>query len=264
MDMWSDINLTPFMAVTAHWIETTTVQTPQGPNTSWSFNQTWLDFSAALVAILGNTSLRPFFMSSNASKLPRRYGKYRPLWNLCSFKIFRLAGPRLTMHQTTTLLWPHSLQSSGHSAFLLMLWNAGSSECIIFQCMGWCSLTAKVVFLISSILHARQCSHQSRNIEMYFLILILLQMFVLLSMQYVCVWFGSYGMLFIHFFRFGHHHYGASISMRLWRPCTRRSSSFFVMLIHVGHQLCWWSNVHSNSKRFVINFFHRSFQIDLF
>ena len=31
MDMWSDTNLTPFMAVTAHWIETTTVQTPQGP-----------------------------------------------------------------------------------------------------------------------------------------------------------------------------------------------------------------------------------------
>ena len=31
MDMWSDTNLTPFMAVTAHWIEMTTVQTPQGP-----------------------------------------------------------------------------------------------------------------------------------------------------------------------------------------------------------------------------------------
>ena len=31
MDMWSDTNLTPFMAVTAHWIKTTTVQTPQGP-----------------------------------------------------------------------------------------------------------------------------------------------------------------------------------------------------------------------------------------
>ena len=29
--MWSHTNLTPFMAVTAHWIETTTVQTPQGP-----------------------------------------------------------------------------------------------------------------------------------------------------------------------------------------------------------------------------------------
>lgn len=31
MDMWSDTNLTPFMAVTAHWIETTIIQTPQGP-----------------------------------------------------------------------------------------------------------------------------------------------------------------------------------------------------------------------------------------
>lgn len=30
MDMWLDTNLTPFMAVTAHWIKTTTIQTPQG------------------------------------------------------------------------------------------------------------------------------------------------------------------------------------------------------------------------------------------
>jgi len=30
MDMWSDPNLSPFMAVTAHWIETIPVQTPQG------------------------------------------------------------------------------------------------------------------------------------------------------------------------------------------------------------------------------------------
>jgi len=30
-DMWSDMNLTPFMVVTAHWIKTTTVQMPQGP-----------------------------------------------------------------------------------------------------------------------------------------------------------------------------------------------------------------------------------------
>lgn len=30
MDMWSDPNLTPFMAVTAHWIETTPIQTPRG------------------------------------------------------------------------------------------------------------------------------------------------------------------------------------------------------------------------------------------
>ena len=30
MDMWSDPNLSPFMAVTAHWIETTPVETPQG------------------------------------------------------------------------------------------------------------------------------------------------------------------------------------------------------------------------------------------
>ena len=30
MDMWSDPNLTPFMGVTAHWIEATEVQTPAG------------------------------------------------------------------------------------------------------------------------------------------------------------------------------------------------------------------------------------------
>ena len=145
-----------------------------------------------------------------------------------------------------------------------MLWNAGSGECIIFKSMGWCSLSAKVVFLISLILRARQCSHQSRSIEMYFLTLTLLQMFALLSMQYVCAWLGSYRMFFIHFFRLGHHHYGASTSMRLWRPCTRRSSNFFVMLIHVGHQPCWWLNVHLNSKWFVFNFFQWSFQINLF
>ena len=31
MYMWSDTNLTPFMVATAHWIEMTTVQTPQDP-----------------------------------------------------------------------------------------------------------------------------------------------------------------------------------------------------------------------------------------
>lgn len=29
--MWTDSNLTPFMAVTAHWIESSTRQTPEGP-----------------------------------------------------------------------------------------------------------------------------------------------------------------------------------------------------------------------------------------
>jgi hypothetical protein len=31
MDMWSDPNLSPFMAVTAHWIESKTEDTPEGP-----------------------------------------------------------------------------------------------------------------------------------------------------------------------------------------------------------------------------------------
>lgn len=31
MDMWSDPNLNPFMAVTAHWIQAKTIQTPDGP-----------------------------------------------------------------------------------------------------------------------------------------------------------------------------------------------------------------------------------------
>jgi hypothetical protein len=30
-DLWSDMNLTPFMAVTAHWIEGEEITTPQGP-----------------------------------------------------------------------------------------------------------------------------------------------------------------------------------------------------------------------------------------
>ena len=30
MDLWTDANLSPFMAVTAHWIEVETVPTPQG------------------------------------------------------------------------------------------------------------------------------------------------------------------------------------------------------------------------------------------
>jgi len=31
MDLWSDTNLSPFMAVTAHWIETKMTQTSEGP-----------------------------------------------------------------------------------------------------------------------------------------------------------------------------------------------------------------------------------------
>ena len=30
MDLWSDLNLVPFMAVTAHWIEAKTVKTGEG------------------------------------------------------------------------------------------------------------------------------------------------------------------------------------------------------------------------------------------
>lgn len=30
-DLWSDHNLAPFMAVTSHWIQTTTIQTADGP-----------------------------------------------------------------------------------------------------------------------------------------------------------------------------------------------------------------------------------------
>lgn len=30
MDMWTDPNLSPFMAVTAHWIEAKIISTPQG------------------------------------------------------------------------------------------------------------------------------------------------------------------------------------------------------------------------------------------
>ena len=33
-DMWSDPNLRPFMAVTAHWIEAKTVMTAEGPVTN--------------------------------------------------------------------------------------------------------------------------------------------------------------------------------------------------------------------------------------
>lgn len=31
MDLWSDPNLSPFMAVTAHWIEAKPISTPNGP-----------------------------------------------------------------------------------------------------------------------------------------------------------------------------------------------------------------------------------------
>ena len=31
MDIWTDTNLKPFMAVTAHWIKATTEATPNGP-----------------------------------------------------------------------------------------------------------------------------------------------------------------------------------------------------------------------------------------
>jgi hypothetical protein len=31
MDLWSDPNLTPYMAVMAHWLEATLIQTDKGP-----------------------------------------------------------------------------------------------------------------------------------------------------------------------------------------------------------------------------------------
>jgi len=31
MDMWSDPNLTPYMAVTVHWVEATPINAPDGP-----------------------------------------------------------------------------------------------------------------------------------------------------------------------------------------------------------------------------------------
>ena len=40
-DLWSDPNLAPFMAVTAHWMEATTVQTSDGPQ---HLINLWTDF----------------------------------------------------------------------------------------------------------------------------------------------------------------------------------------------------------------------------
>lgn len=44
MDMWTDKSLTPYMAVTAHWIEATTVQTPAGPQYSLTLRADLIGF----------------------------------------------------------------------------------------------------------------------------------------------------------------------------------------------------------------------------
>jgi hypothetical protein len=44
MDMWSDPNLSPFMAVTAHWIQSTTEDTTEGPKLKLSLRADLIGF----------------------------------------------------------------------------------------------------------------------------------------------------------------------------------------------------------------------------
>jgi hypothetical protein len=44
MDMWSDPNLSPFMAQTAHWIQAKTIQTPDGPQHILTLRVDLIDF----------------------------------------------------------------------------------------------------------------------------------------------------------------------------------------------------------------------------
>ena len=111
MDMWSDPNLTPFMAITAHWIETTPIQMPRG-------QQYMLKLCADLIGFqhvpgnhtgehLAHAFLHVLDRIGIASKV--RFNVNAVSWHSCfclfNFLSNRLGGLHWIMHLTMIHLW---------------------------------------------------------------------------------------------------------------------------------------------------------------
>jgi len=102
--MWSDMNLTPFMAVTAHWIETTTVQTPQGPQHILKLRSDLIGFQRCPGRHTGEHLAQAFLHVLERIKITSKVQEVLSSMKFMLIQIFRLAGSHLTMHQTTTHL----------------------------------------------------------------------------------------------------------------------------------------------------------------
>ena len=107
MDLWSDPNLTPFMAVTAHWIEGTTAETVGGPKLTLKLQADLIGFQQVSGRHDGRHLAHTFLFVIDrikiAGKVSRSLSTLMLLWWFDP--ISRLGGSPLTTHQIMIHSW---------------------------------------------------------------------------------------------------------------------------------------------------------------
>ena len=107
MDLWNDPNLTPFMAMTAHWTEGTTAETVDGPKLTLKLQADLIGFQWVPGHHDGRHHAHAFLFVIDwikiAGKVSRSLSTLMLLWwfDLAS----RLGGSPLTTHQIMIHSW---------------------------------------------------------------------------------------------------------------------------------------------------------------
>lgn len=116
MDMWSDTNLSPFMAVTAHWIESKVEETPFGPRFKLTLRADLIGFQRVPGRHNGEHLAQAFLYVIDRIAIAHKVcipALYLSWFNsLRDTTIFRLAGLLWITQPTTSVpLWAHSSMS---------------------------------------------------------------------------------------------------------------------------------------------------------
>jgi hypothetical protein len=85
MDMWTDSNLTPFMAVTAHWIEGTTEQTVNGPKLGLKLHADLISFQCMPGHHDGEHLTHAFLFITDRLKITEKVVVYTHITNILIF-----------------------------------------------------------------------------------------------------------------------------------------------------------------------------------
>jgi len=199
--MWSDTNLTPFMVVTAHWIEMATVQMPQGPQHILKLWSDLIGFQHCPGRHTREHLAQAFLHVLEWIQITSK------VWEL--FVVYCIYA-----HSNLQIGWVTLDNTSNNDTFMVTLaaelWACRIPFDAVKHRIRWVYHLLKygLVFInhkscfphiVNLVCKAVLASITLQNIEMYFLIPILLQTFVLLSPQYVCAQFGRYGTFLIHF-----------------------------------------------------------------
>ena len=105
MDMWSDPNLTPFMAVTAHWIKGKTEETVNGPKLVLNLHADLIGFQRVPGHHDGKHLAHAFLFVTDRLKITEKVMSASfSLQGTDTIIFIRLGGSRLIMLQIMILL----------------------------------------------------------------------------------------------------------------------------------------------------------------